>query len=85
MCKQRIPHSVKCLALKANENMKIDTRGLDCIVKAGDGGVFIKAKKSEPDADAFPLSSGDVIELSGEFTVFAKQDTNVYCLFYGTL
>ena len=85
MCKQKIPHSVKCLALKANEGMKIDTRGLDCIVKAKDNEIFIKAKKSEPDADAFPLMSGESIELAGEFTVFAKQDTNVYCLFYGTL
>ena len=43
MCKQKIPHSVKCLALKAKESMKIDTRGLDCIVKAKDNEIFIKA------------------------------------------
>ena len=85
MCKQKIPHSVKCLALKAKESMKIDTRGLDCIVKAKDNEIFIKAKKSESDADAFPVCAGESIVLAGEFTVFAKQDTNVYCLFYGTL
>ena len=85
MCKQKIPIYVKCHTLEPDTDTVINTHSLDCIVKSVEGQLFIKARSGEANEDAFPVSAGESIELSGDFTVFAKEKTKAYCLFYSTL
>ncbi len=83
----KIPDEVKCIALSGNETQDsvIDTKGLGCIIKPVGGELYIKAKRSEADTDAFVLSDGESFEFCGSVTVFSKTTVSVNCMFYSTL
>ncbi len=81
----KIPDEVKCITLKANTKAIIDTKGLCCTLKPSNCDVFVKAKASEEDADAFIVRSGESLDFCSSVTVFANTDTSIYCMFYNTL
>lgn len=82
----KIPEKVKRYEVKRGQYVNIDTMGLCCVMQASDKDVFVKANKSEKDADAFKVSSGTSLDFcSGNLMVFSNEDTVIYCMFYSTL
>ncbi len=81
----KIPDATRCISLEASEGVTIDTKGLDCTVKAHGGDIFFKTAEKMPDSDAFLVKDGEQIDFCGKIYVFAKQAVTVYCLFYRTL
>jgi len=80
-----IPDETRRISLKASQKVRVETNGRSVRLQAGDNTVFIKAKASGDDSDAFPVHSGNCVEFCGAVTVFSEQDTEVFCLFYTTL
>jgi len=50
-----------------DENIRIDTEGMEAVVKAIDGEVYIKANTQTNNDNAFMLDAGESITLNGSF------------------
>lgn len=84
-CLSRIPDKVEKIFLTANEQYVIDTKGLGCIIKPSDCDIFVKAKAGEDNGNAFIVRKAESFEFCSHITVFASQDTSVFCMLYSTL
>ncbi len=81
----RIPDKTEKISLTIGEISFIDTKGLGCILKAGNKALYILAKTSDSTENAFPLEAGESVELCGTFGVFAKEEAECYAMYYITL
>ncbi len=81
----RIPDEIKTVNLSAGGDAEIDTKGLDCMLCADGGDIYVALEKDAKDDRKFPVKNGTCLEFCGRVYVFAKTSAAVSCLFYRTL
>ena len=81
----RIPDEIKAVSLAPGGEVLIDTKGLDCILTAEGGDVYVSLVKGAGADARFHIRSGNNLDFCGKLYVCSEAGANVGCLFYRTL
>ena len=81
----RIPDEIKTVRLTENDEITVDTKGLDCLLCADGADVYVALTSGADDEAKFPVKNGTSIDFCGKLYASAKADTNVSFMFYRTL
>lgn len=82
MCKSRIPQKTACFELgESTGDVTVDTAGLECILRALGGSVYLKAAPGVLENDAFVIPQNESIEFCGKVYLSGADGTSASAVF----
>lgn len=82
MCKSRIPVKTACFELgESKGDVAVDTVGLDCILRAVGGSIYLKAAPGVSESDAFVIPHNESVEFCGKVYLSGADTTSASAVF----